>query len=90
MGSMDPMWLAVRYLLDRAYCRARAALDGNPESGALTLEWLVIAGILVGAAALTATFLRGEDRGMGRQDPLTPSARLRGRRAGGPAATTGR
>ena len=56
----DPMWLAVRYLLDRAYCRARAALDGNPESGALTLEWLVIAGILVGAAALTATFLRSK------------------------------
>ena len=56
----DPMWLAVRCLLDRAYCRARAALDGNPESGALTLEWLVIAGILVGAAALTATFLRSK------------------------------
>jgi hypothetical protein len=56
----DPMWLAVRYLMDRARCRARAALDGHPESGALTLEWLVIAGILVGAAALTATFLRSK------------------------------
>jgi hypothetical protein len=54
------MWLAVRYLIDRACCRTRAALDGNPESGALTLEWLVIAGILVGAAALTATFLRSK------------------------------
>ena len=54
----DPMWLAVRYLLDRAYCRARAALDGNPESGALTLEWLVIAGILVGAAARAASRAR--------------------------------
>lgn len=57
---MDPLWLAVRYLLDRAYCRARAALDGNPESGALTLEWLVIAGILVVAAGLTAAFLRNK------------------------------
>ena len=57
---MDPLLLAVRYLLDRAYCRARAALDGNPESGALTLEWLVIAGILVAAAVLTAVFLRGK------------------------------
>jgi len=57
---MDPLWVAVRYLLDRAYCRARAALDGNPESGALTLEWLVIAGILVAAAVLTAVFLRGK------------------------------
>ena len=57
---MDLLWLAVRYLLDRAYCRARAALDGNPESGALTLEWLVIAGILVAAAGITAVFLRGK------------------------------
>ena len=59
---MDPLWLAVRYLLDRAWCRARAALDGNPESGALTLEWLVIAFILVGAAGATAFFLRGKIR----------------------------
>ncbi len=59
---MDPLWVAVRYLLDRARCRARAALDGNPESGALTLEWLVIAGILVAAAGITAVFLRGKIR----------------------------
>ena len=57
---MDPLLLAVRYLLDRTHCRARAALDGNPESGALTLEWLVIAGILVAAAGITALFLRGK------------------------------
>jgi hypothetical protein len=57
---VDPMWLAVRYLFDCATLRARKALDGNPESGALTLEWLVIAGILVGAAALTAAFLRNK------------------------------
>jgi hypothetical protein len=59
---MDPLWQAVRYLLDRAWCRARAALDGNPESGALTLEWLVIAGILVAAAGITAVFLRSKIR----------------------------
>ena len=59
---MDPLLLAVRYLLDRAHCRARAALDGNPESGALTLEWLVIAGILVAAAGITTVFLRGKIR----------------------------
>ena len=59
---MDPLWQAVRYLLDRARCRARAALDGNPESGALTLEWLVIAGILVAAAGITAVFLRSKIR----------------------------
>jgi hypothetical protein len=59
---MDPLLLAARYLLGRARCRARAALDGNPESGALTLEWLVIAGILVAAAGITAVFLRGKIR----------------------------
>jgi hypothetical protein len=59
---VDPLWVAVRYLLDRAWCRARAALDGNPESGALTLEWLVIAGILVVAAGLTLVFLKGKIR----------------------------
>jgi hypothetical protein len=59
---MDPLWLAVRYLLDRAWCRARAALDGNPESGALTLEWLVIAFILVAAAGTVAAFLTGKIR----------------------------
>jgi hypothetical protein len=57
---MEPLWVAVSYLLGRARHRVRAALDGHPESGALTLEWLVIAGILVGAAALTATFLRSK------------------------------
>jgi hypothetical protein len=59
---VDPLWVAVRYLLDRAWCRARAALDGNPESGALTLEWLVITGMLVAAAGLTAFFLRSKIR----------------------------
>lgn len=46
----DPLWTAVRYLLLRARARTRAALDGQPESGAITLEWIVIAGILVAAA----------------------------------------
>jgi hypothetical protein len=54
------LWLAIRYLFDTATYRARRALDGDPQSGALTLEWLVIAGILVGAAALTAAFLRNK------------------------------
>jgi hypothetical protein len=54
---MEPLWLAVSYLLGRARQRARAALDGHPESGALTLEWLVIAGILVAAAIVAGAFL---------------------------------
>ena len=61
---MDPMWMAVRYLLDLARCRARAALDGHPESGALTLEWLVIAAILVAAAGGDRRHLQEQGRGL--------------------------
>ena len=56
----DPLWTAVRYLLLRARARARAALDGQPESGAITLEWIVIAGILV-VAAIAAGFVFTRD-----------------------------
>jgi hypothetical protein len=54
---MSPLWITVICLADRARCRWRAALDGNPESGALTLEWIVIAGILVVAASALTVFL---------------------------------
>jgi hypothetical protein len=43
--------------MDRVRQRARAARSGNPESGALTLEWIVIAFVLVAAAAGTAAWL---------------------------------
>jgi hypothetical protein len=56
---MNSLWITTMYLIGRARCRARAALDGNPESGALTLEWLVIAGVLVVAAGATAAWLTG-------------------------------
>jgi hypothetical protein len=56
---MDPMLLTLRYLRDRARCRLRAALDGDPEAGALTLEWIVIAGILVLAAIAAGAFFTG-------------------------------
>jgi hypothetical protein len=55
---MDPLLQMVCYLFDRARCRARAALDGHPESGALTLEWIVIAGILVVAAGAAAVIFK--------------------------------
>ena len=49
----DPAWTALCYLLARARARVATARSGHPESGAVTLEWIVIAGILV-AAALAA------------------------------------
>ncbi len=53
---MNPLWFAIGYLLGRARSRARSALDGDPESGAITLEWIVIAGILVAAAIGAGVF----------------------------------
>jgi hypothetical protein len=53
----DPVWLGVMHLIGRLRQRRQAAMDGNPESGALTLEWIVIAFVLVAAAAGTAAWL---------------------------------
>jgi hypothetical protein len=53
---MNPLWFAVIYLVDRARWRARAARAGDPQSGAITLEWIVIAGILVLAAVAAGAF----------------------------------
>ena len=52
---MNAIWLLASYLFDRARCRARAALAGNPESGALSLEWIVIAVLVAAAAAGVGT-----------------------------------
>jgi hypothetical protein len=57
---MNPLWFAVIYLVDRARSRARAARAGHPESGALTLEWIVIAMILLGAATVAGVFFVGK------------------------------
>ena len=54
---MTMMWLLASYLFDRARSRARAALDGNPESGALSLEWIVIAVAVAGAAAAVGALI---------------------------------
>lgn len=54
----DPLWFYATYVFSRARLRARAALDGNPESGALSLEWIVIAGFLVAAAAIAYAFFK--------------------------------
>jgi hypothetical protein len=53
---VDPLLLTASYLLARARCRIALALAKDPESGALTLEWIVIAGILVAAAVAAGVF----------------------------------
>lgn len=52
--NLSPLWLAVSYLVDRARSRASAARSGDPESGALTLEWMIIAALIAGAAVTAA------------------------------------
>lgn len=56
----DPLWLLVTCLYGQVRQRIRSALDGDPQSGALSLEWIVIASIVVGAAALAAVFFKGK------------------------------
>lgn len=55
---MNQLWLAARYLFDVAYGRARNALRGEPESGALSLEWIVIAALVVAAATAASIAIR--------------------------------
>ncbi len=55
---MDPMVQFVSFLVEHARCRARAALGQDREAGALTLEWIVIAGILVVAAGAAALIFK--------------------------------
>ena len=52
----SPFLFCVSYLIGRARQRARCARAGDPESGALSLEWIVIAGILVVAAVAAGAF----------------------------------
>jgi len=52
----DPLLFAAIFLFSRARQRVRAALRGDPESGAISLEWIAIAGILVAAATAAGVF----------------------------------
>jgi hypothetical protein len=58
--NTSPLAVAVRYLIGRARARARAALNGNPESGALTLEWMIIAALIAVAAVAATTLFKTE------------------------------
>jgi hypothetical protein len=39
----DNEWTMIRYLVGWVQARVRSVRDGDPQSGALTLEWIIIA-----------------------------------------------
>jgi hypothetical protein len=50
----------VRCFIVRVHTRLAAVGSDDPESGALSLEWVAIAIVLVAAALALATFLSGK------------------------------
>jgi hypothetical protein len=55
-SAMNPLLFVARLLWDRGLARARAVLVDDREVGAITLEWMVIVGILVAAAIAAGAF----------------------------------
>jgi hypothetical protein len=66
----DPQVIAVRYLMTRLRARVAAVRSGDPEAGALSLEWVAIAIVLITAALALATFLAGK---LGALESLIPN-----------------
>ena len=66
----DPQLIAIRYLVTRLRARVAAVRSGDPEAGALSLEWVAIAIVLVTAALALATFLTGK---LGDLEKLIPN-----------------
>lgn len=56
----DPRVAALRYLITQLRARIGAVRSGDLEQGALSLEWVAIAVVLVAAALALATFLTGK------------------------------
>lgn len=66
----DPRLLAVRYLLMQLRSRIAAVRSADSQAGALSLEWVAIAIVLVTAALALATFLAGK---LGNLESLIPN-----------------
>jgi hypothetical protein len=66
----DPRLTAMRYLMMRLRARVAAVRSGDAELGALSLEWVAIAIVLVTAALALATFLAGK---LGALESLIPN-----------------
>jgi hypothetical protein len=56
----DPAAIALWYLITKLRARIATVRSGDPERGALSLEWVAIAIVLVTAALALATFLTGK------------------------------
>jgi hypothetical protein len=61
---------ALHHLMSQVRARIAAMRSSDPESGALSLEWVAIAIVLVAAALALATFLAGK---LGALESLIPS-----------------
>jgi hypothetical protein len=66
----NPQLIAMRYLVTQLRARVAAIRSGDPEAGALSLEWVAIAIVLVTAALALATFLAGK---LGALESLIPN-----------------
>jgi hypothetical protein len=66
----DPLLVAMRYLATRLRAHVAAVRSSDPETGALSLEWVAIAIVLVTAALALATFLAGK---LGALESLIPN-----------------
>ncbi len=65
-----PIGTRPRHLMNFVRSRAAAVNEKDPESGALSLEWVAIAVVLVAAALALAVFLGGK---LGALESLIPS-----------------
>ena len=66
----DPRVTALHYLITQLRVRIAAVRSGDLEQGALSLEWVAIAIVLVTAAFALATFLAGK---LGDLEKLIPN-----------------
>jgi hypothetical protein len=66
----DPRLPALQYLITQLRARFAAVRSGGLDRGALSLEWVAIAIVLVTAALALATFLSGK---LGDLEKLIPN-----------------
>jgi hypothetical protein len=66
----DPRVITERYLMRPLRARISTVRSGDPEAGALSLEWVAIAIVLVTAALALAAFLAGK---LGALESLIPN-----------------